>query len=49
MPLTNLEDFLTDLMCLCEKYNIYIDGCDCCGSPFMELLVDKNGDPLEHF
>lgn len=39
-----LSDFLTDLLALCERYNLYIAGCGCCGSPF---LVDKNGDKIE--
>jgi hypothetical protein len=34
----NINEFLQELTKLSQKYNIYIGGCGCCGSPF---LMDK--------
>ena len=31
-----IEVFLHELTGLCEKYDIYIKGCGCCGSPWLE-------------
>lgn len=36
------EEFLKELSKLSKKYNIYIDGCGCCGSPFLEYMGDDN-------
>lgn len=30
--------FLTDLAQLTKKYNIVIDGCGCCGSPYLKAI-----------
>ena len=40
-------NFLTELKELCEKYNYYLGGCGCCGSPYIydydndEYLLDN--------
>jgi hypothetical protein len=42
-----LEAFLHELAELSKKYEIYIDGCGCCGSPFLiegEPEYDGGGD-----
>lgn len=31
-----IEVFLHELTGLCAKYDIYIKGCGCCGSPWLE-------------
>lgn len=31
----DLESFLKELSELTKKYNIKIDGCGCCGSPYV--------------
>ena len=31
-----IEVFLHELTGLCKKYDIYIKGCGCCGSPWLE-------------
>ena len=31
-----VDAFLHELTTLCEKYDIYIKGCGCCGSPWLE-------------
>lgn len=36
-----LNKFLKELSELSQKYGIYISGCGCCGSPFLEEL-DEN-------
>lgn len=35
-----VEDFLKELAKLTDKYGVEIDGCGCCGSPY---LTGKNG------
>ena len=44
-PITQkeLESFLAELTALSEKYNLYIGGCGCCGSPW----IDRPGAPNE--
>lgn len=39
-------DLLTDLLALCVKYGVTIDGCGCCGSPWVRGL-DINLNILE--
>lgn len=29
------KEFLEELTALTKKYGIYIDGCGCCGSPYL--------------
>lgn len=41
MPLKNQEAFLRELSELSRKYGIAIDGCGCCGSPW---LYDADGE-----
>lgn len=36
----NTQEFLKELSELSKKYNIYIGGCGCCGSPY---LYKKSG------
>lgn len=46
--MSTLEDFLRDYYYLCIKHGYRIDGCGCCGSPY---IVDKDGiyvNPLEN-
>lgn len=31
----NIKDFLTELTFLSNKYGVKIEGCGCCGSPFL--------------
>lgn len=48
-----IKVFLQELTSLCEKYDIYIKGCGCCGSPWIEdfktgkqydnLTITENG------
>lgn len=41
-----IEVFLHELTGLCEKYDIYIKGCGCCGSPWLEDF--KNGKQYDN-
>lgn len=36
-----VKEFLKELTELSEKYNIYIQGCGCCGSPWIWCEEDK--------
>lgn len=40
------ELFLSELTELSKKYNIYIDGCGCCNSPYLtyEEPTEEQGD-----
>lgn len=41
--------FLQELSALSKKYDIYIDGCGCCGSPWIEdKLTGKEYDFLTY-
>lgn len=33
-----VKEFLRDLYRISKKHNIFIDGCGCCGSPFLIRL-----------
>jgi hypothetical protein len=35
--MTRHVDFLKELKALCDKYDASIDGCGCCGSPFVTV------------
>ena len=37
------EAFLVELAALTLKHGIQIDGCGCCGSPFLDLTDAKDG------
>ena len=44
------EDFLSELIVLTRKHGIKIDGCGCCGSPFlMELKEEEKAEPYRYF
>ncbi|MTI68589.1 MAG: hypothetical protein FH753_18565 [Firmicutes bacterium] len=32
----NIDEFLKELSQLSKKYDIYIGGCGCCGSPYIQ-------------
>lgn len=34
-PETHLEGFLREYHALCERYKLKVDGCGCCGSPYV--------------
>ena len=34
----NMQVFLQELKLLSQKYDLYIDGCGCCGSPIVSPL-----------
>lgn len=37
------DEFLVELSKLSKKYGIYVGGCGCCGSPFLE---NERGTPV---
>ena len=37
---SDMNKFLEELSELTKKYNISIDGCGCCGSPYLTRLED---------
>ena len=37
---SDMNKFLEELSNLTKKYNISIDGCGCCGSPYLTRLED---------
>lgn len=42
-----LRAFLKDLSKISEKWGMYVQGCGCCGSPWIfDELADKNHDNL---
>lgn len=41
-------DFLIEYEVLCSKYKIYLDGCGCCNSPYVED-ASRTEDLPEHF
>lgn len=38
----NIEEFLKELYKLSNKYGFVIDGCGCCGSPFLRDITTGN-------
>lgn len=41
--------FLQELTALSDKYEIYIEGCGCCGSPWLnDLKTEKSYDNLTY-
>ena len=49
MTRSELNKFLEELTELTKKYGIQINGCGCCGSPYLETLDDSAfiGDDLD--
>lgn len=45
MDKQKLNDFLEELSQLTEKYSMFIGGCGCCGSPY----VESNGKYIGEF
>ena len=44
-----LRAFLQELTALSDKYDIYIEGCGCCGSPWLnDIQAGKNYDNLAY-
>lgn len=44
-----LRAFLQELTALSDKYEIYIEGCGCCGSPWLnDIQAGKNYDNLTY-
>jgi len=44
-----LESFLQELTALSDKYEIYIEGCGCCGSPWLnDIKAGKSYDNLTY-
>ena len=41
------KEFLTELSALTKKYGIRIDGCGCCGSPWLEDDHRQYGECLD--
>lgn len=40
-----LNSFMDELTEISKKYKLYIDGCGCCGSPF---IIDGKANVLEY-
>ncbi len=38
-----MQEFLKELSALTRKYELYISGCNCCGSPWIE---DVEGEAI---
>lgn len=44
-----LRAFLQELTALSDKYEMYIEGCGCCGSPWInDIQNNKNYDNLTY-
>lgn len=44
-----LQHFLKELTILCDKYGFYIQGCGCCGSPWVnDIKNNKDYDNLNY-
>lgn len=44
-----LKAFLKELTALSQKYDIYIKGCGCCGSPYLiDDRIDEKYDDLTY-
>ncbi|MEU3785230.1 hypothetical protein [Streptomyces sp900129855] len=45
--MSGIEEFLEDLAALTAKHGILIEGCGCCGSPFLERSgADQKNLPI---
>lgn len=40
MMTERITKFLHELTLLCDKYGIFIKGCGCCGSPWLDDIKD---------
>ena len=38
------DAYIKDFLTLCRKHRIYIQGCGCCGSPWLEDMEDNEMD-----
>lgn len=43
-----VANFLAELSKLSEKYNIFIGGCGCCGSPYLEYDFELESESDEY-
>jgi len=39
----NIKNFLEDLRKITIKHKLSINGCGCCGSPFLDTISDESG------
>ena len=37
-----MEEFLKEYELLCQKYNMGLEGCGCCNSPYLNKIGDIN-------
>lgn len=48
MKKCDFENFIKEVNPIFEKYNIRINGCGCCGSPWLETIPRTNLDKTEY-